>query len=106
IQEINERGVTAFETRVSDSHTQYLGKDGYQVKSRPQYKARAIADRPDLEQFRPYSDLHQQGATDYFTFCQQCAETGIEKWSVCLNKMTCTYYDKAGNEIWIEQIPQ
>ena len=32
-------------------------------------------------------------------------KSGIEKWVVCLQKMTCTYYDKAGNEILTEQIP-
>jgi len=26
-----------------------------------------------------------------------CTETGIEKWRVDLEKMTCTYFDKSGN---------
>ena len=49
---------------------------------------------------------HQQGKTDYFTFCKSCAETGIEKWVVSLIDMTCIYYDKIGNKILVEQIPQ
>jgi uncharacterized protein YbcV (DUF1398 family) len=32
-------------------------------------------------------------------------ETGVEKWFVGLDKMTCIYYDKIGNEILVEQIP-
>ncbi|WP_461396725.1 DUF1398 family protein [Flavitalea sp.] len=35
-----------------------------------------------------------------------CAIYGIEKWQVSVNKMTCTYYDKGGNEILVEEIPQ
>jgi len=34
-----------------------------------------------------------------------CATFGIEKWQVSIEKMTCTYYDKAGNEILVELIP-
>jgi uncharacterized protein YbcV (DUF1398 family) len=39
------------------------------------------------------------------TFCSDCAKSGIEKWIVCMEKMTCTYFDKAGNEMLEEMIP-
>ena len=55
--------------------------------------------------FKEYLKKHQQGETDYFTFCMHCAETGIEKWKVSIAEMTCTYYDLAGNAILAEQIP-
>lgn len=48
---------------------------------------------------------NQQEQTDYYTFCKDCAATGIEKWIVDLNKMTCTYYNKTGEEILVEEIP-
>ncbi|MBK9110067.1 MAG: DUF1398 family protein [Saprospiraceae bacterium] len=35
-----------------------------------------------------------------------CAECGIDKWEICMNKMTCNYYDKAGNNIWVDGILQ
>ena len=47
----------------------------------------------------------QQGKTDYLTVCRQAAEAGVEKWIVDLEKMTCTYYDKAGNSLLVEIIP-
>jgi uncharacterized protein YbcV (DUF1398 family) len=105
IQEIKQLGVTTFETWVIDSHTEYSGKDHYQTKSDPMYEKLVIADNSDKEKFNHYLQIHQQGKTDYFTFCKDCAETGIEKWFVCLDTMTCTYYDKAGKEILVEQIP-
>jgi len=97
--------VTAFETWVIDSHSEYFGKDHYQTKSDPMYENLAIAENTNKEKFRHRLQVHQQGKTEYVTFCKDCAETGIEKWFVCLAAMTCTYYDKAGKEILVEQIP-
>lgn len=105
IQEIKEMGVTAFETWVTDSHTQYFGKDNFATKSKPKYEELAIADNSDKAKFSEYLKIHQKGETDYFTFCNHCAETGIEKWIVDLNKMTCTYFDKSENEILVEIVP-
>ncbi len=105
IQEIKEIGVTAFETWVTDSHTMYFGKNNFQTKSQPKYEELEIANHSDKEKFDHYLKIHQKGETDYFTFCNHCAETGIEKWLVNLEKMTCTYYDKAENEILVEIVP-
>jgi uncharacterized protein YbcV (DUF1398 family) len=35
-----------------------------------------------------------------------CATYGVEKWAISMDKMTCTYYDKSGNEVLVEVIPQ
>ena len=105
IQELKKLGVLAFETWVYDSHTKYFGKDGFQVKSSPKYESLTIAVTSDQEQFAEYLKIHQKGKTDYPTFCKHCAETGIEKWNVNLEVMTCTYYDKAGNQILTEIVP-
>lgn len=105
IREIKEMGVTAFETRVSDSQTQYFGENGYQTKSQPQYSELTIANSSNKEKFIHCLKIHQQGETDYYSFCKHCAETGIEKWFVNLEQMTCTYFDKAGNEILVEKVP-
>ncbi|PZP41283.1 MAG: phage envelope protein, partial [Pseudopedobacter saltans] len=60
----------------------------------------------DSEKFQNYLKLHQKGNTNYFTFCEHCAQTGIEKWVMDLGKMTCTYYDPRGNMVLQENIPQ
>ena len=105
IQEIKEIGVISFETWVCDSHTIYFGKNGFKTKSKPKYDNLKITDISDKDHFGEYLRIHQNGETDYFTFCNHCAETGIEKWNVNLEKMTCTNYDKAGNEILVENVP-
>lgn len=104
IQEIKQLGVTAFETWVIDSHSEYFGKDHYQTKSNPMYENLVIADASNQEKFTHYLKIHQQGKTDYFTFCKDCAASGIEKWFVCLDAMTCTYYGKAGDVVLVEEI--
>jgi uncharacterized protein YbcV (DUF1398 family) len=38
--------------------------------------------------------MHQQGKTDFPTFCKHAAETGVEKWRVDISQMTCTYLIK------------
>lgn len=105
IQEIKQLGVIAFETWVSDSHTVYFGKNDYEQMSKPKYALLTISENSDKEKFSNYLKIHQKGETDYITFCKHCAETGIEKWVVCLDKMTCTYFDKCENEILVEKIP-
>ncbi len=106
ISELKKLGVTAYETRVKDGHTEYFGENGYRTSSSPIYEEKQISDSGNKTAFEHYLKIHQHGKTDYLTFCNDCAETGIEKWFVCLDKMTCTYYDKAGKEILVEVIPQ
>jgi uncharacterized protein YbcV (DUF1398 family) len=105
IQEIKELGVLSFETWVYDSHTEYAGANGFQTQSEPKYEPLNIADVSDKDRFGHYLKIHQQGETDYFAFCNHCAETGVEKWIVDLEKMTCTYYDCAGTEVLVENVP-
>jgi uncharacterized protein YbcV (DUF1398 family) len=105
IQDIKQLGVVSFETYVFDSHTEYFGLNDYQIKSEVQYNDLIIADKSDKNMFLEYLKIHQQGETDYLTFCGHCAQTGVEKWIVSIDKMTCTYYDKAGNELLAEVIP-
>ncbi|MFB9080610.1 DUF1398 domain-containing protein [Flavobacterium procerum] len=106
IQDIKNLGVTYYETFVSDGHTDYYGINNYKTSSNASYNALLISQVSNIEQFKTDIKAHQQGKTDYPTFCSDCAKSGIEKWAVCMEKMTCTYFDKAGNEILIEQIPQ
>ena len=105
IQDIKQLGVIRFETFVVDSHTAYFGADNYETSSTAVYDALQIAAVCNPEKFKADLKAHQKGETDYYTFCKDCADAGIEKWIVDLGEMTCIYYDKAGNEILVEVIP-
>ncbi|HZV69536.1 MAG TPA: DUF1398 family protein [Saprospiraceae bacterium] len=106
IQEIKKLGVTLYETYVADGHTDFYGVNHYKTTAPAKYAELTIAETSKSEQFKKELREHQQGKTDYLTFIGMCATFGIERWVVRMNKMTCTYFDIAGNEILQEQIPQ
>ena len=105
VKEIKELGVTNYETFVSDGHTDFFGAGNYKTSLIAKYDILRIADTSKAEQFKSDLIAHQQGKSDYLTFCNDCAKSGIKKWAVSMDKMTCTYYDNAGNEILMESVP-
>lgn len=105
VQKLIEFGVESYETFVSDGHTVYYGSDGYPTRSDAKYPPLGIASLSNKTKFQKDLKEHQQGKTDYMTFCCLCAESGVEKWVVDLSKMTCTYYDRSGIELLAEIIP-
>lgn len=105
MQDIIALGVTSFETFVFDNHTNYYGKNDFKITSDGFAEVLTVNDKSDIETFKSDLKAHQLGQTDYRTFLQDCAKSGIEKWVVVTDAMTCTYYDKAGNELLVEQIP-
>lgn len=105
IQSLKKLGVTHYETYVVDGHTDYYGLNEYNVSSTAMYDVLTINIKSNAEQFKADLKAHQQGKTNYPTFCNDCAKSGIEKWKVSIHKMICTYYDKAEKEALVEIIP-
>ncbi|MEI9908910.1 MAG: DUF1398 family protein [Bacteroidota bacterium] len=105
VQDLIKLGVERYENYVSDGHTLYQGGNGFNTQSGAKYATLEIADPSDKLQFQKDLKEHQQGKTDYVTFCEISARSGVEKWVVDMSKMTCTYYDKTGNEMLLETIP-
>ncbi len=106
IQDILKLGVVFFETYVFDRHTDFFGVNGFKISSEGENERLQVADKSNIPQFKTDLKAHQQGKTDYTTFCKDCAKSGVEKWAVSIDKMTCIYYDKAGNEMLVETIPK
>lgn len=105
VQNLIELGLVRYHHFVSDGHSQYFGKDNFNIESEAKYADLIIAEESNKEKFLHYLKIHQSGQTDYLTFCQHSAETGIDKWTVDMAGMTCTYYDKKENKILVEVIP-
>ena len=105
VQDLISLGVISYDTYVTDGHAEYFGKDGFQIASDAKYSVLHVAERSDSQTFINRLKIHQQGQTDYLTFCNDSANNGVEKWVVDTQKMTCTYYDKSGNNMLEEQIP-
>lgn len=105
IQEIKALGVTHYEAFVCDGHTDYHFQTQDSITVPAKYTLIAIAELPQIETFKAELLAHQQGKTDYLTFIQMCASTGIEKWEINIPQMTCTYFDLNGEKILVETIP-
>ncbi len=106
VQDLIQLGVTSYDAYVVDGHTAYFGAADYKVVSAPKYAPLTVAAVSDIATFIQDLKAHQAGKTDYPTFCADCAKNGIEKWVVDMAAMTCTYFDKAGNNVLVEVIPQ
>jgi len=106
IKEIKSLGVTHYEAYVTDGHIDYHGIKDYSAEIPAKYDAIVIADTPKRDEFKAELLAHQQGKTDFLSFIKMCATLGIEKWKISMDKMTCTYFDIAGNEILVEEIPR
>ena len=105
IKDLKQLGITFYETFVADGHTDYYGNNHFKVSSPSKYDLLTIAEVCHAEKFKADLSAHQQGKTDYPAFCKDSARSGINKWAVCLTDMTCTYFDKTGNNILVEIIP-
>lgn len=105
IQDLIVLGVEAYSTYVTDGHSEYFGSDGRNLKSDAKYSVLKISEISNSETFINRLKLHQQGQTDYMTFCNDCANSGVEMWMVDTKELTCTYYDISGKKMWEEKIP-
>ena len=106
VQEMKSLGVLFYEHFVADGHIHYHGANNFILLADAKWSPVEIATTSDKENLKHSLLIHQQGQTDYLTFCKQAAKAGVEKWIVDIQKMTCTYYDKSGSEILVEMIPE
>ena len=105
IQEIKALGVINYIAYVSDGHTDYFGTNSYFVTIPAKYENLKISEETKIEMFQEELQAHQQGKTDYLTFIQMCAETGISLWEIDIIAKTCTYKNNQNNIVLIENIP-
>lgn len=106
IRELKKMGVVEYDTFVVDGHTEYRGAESFKVTSPAGYDALPVIATSNKDQFVADLKAHQAGQTDYPTFCRDAAKSGVEKWRVRMDTMTCTYFDRTGNELLVEAIPQ
>lgn len=106
IKAIKALGVKQYETHVKDGHVKYFGEGSYTISLPAKYETLKIAEQADRNQFKSGLLAHQHGKTDFLTFIKMCSVAGIERWKVSVENMTCAYFDKSGNEILRETIPQ
>src|SRR5215471_14732002 len=82
VQEMKSLGISFYEHYVSDGHIQYHGSNNFTLSVDAKWTPIEIARTGDQEKLKHSLLIHQQGQTDYISFCKQAAETGVEKWIV------------------------
>jgi uncharacterized protein YbcV (DUF1398 family) len=106
IQEIKAMGVIRNDVFVINGMAVYYGNDDHTVQSAPAYEDLLIEQESNVYELKEALKIHQNGTTDYQTFCRQVAAAGVEKWVIDLNAMTVTYLAADGTEMVVEHIPQ
>jgi uncharacterized protein YbcV (DUF1398 family) len=102
LQALKAIGVEKCDSFVTDGHSEYFGKNDQKVVSPPMHETLTVAQTSNREKLIEHLDLHNQHKTSYLEMSQGLADSGIEKWTFDTNKMTITYCDKAGNEMFAE----
>ncbi|RIV47175.1 DUF1398 domain-containing protein [Flagellimonas pelagia] len=96
VQDLKEIGVTHYDNFVSDGRTKYYGSDDFTLDGNSKYPEMKVNEISSLDSLKHALSIHQQGQTDYPTFCKQAADAGVEKWITHMMEMTVTYLDKKG----------
>jgi uncharacterized protein YbcV (DUF1398 family) len=97
-------GVTRSDTFLMNGMSIYFGSADETVEGSPIYEQLLIEEQSSVEELKEALKSHQEGGTDFQTFCRQVAGAGVEKWIVDFEAMTVTYLDMAGNELLVEKI--
>ena len=98
-------GISKFITFVANGNTQYFDNQENIVESPNLYDVKNIQSSVNISYFKERLKIHQNGKTDFLTFCEDCAQSGIFGWEMNVEKMTCTYFDAQQKNVLIEQIP-
>ncbi len=105
IQEFVELGIARFDSFPADGHSEYFSTDGFHLATKPAYPCLPVSDTVNKQQFATDLELYQKGEMTYPIFCEQCTSSGVQKWVVEFELMTCTYFDSLGEVVYVQSIP-
>ena len=104
IQNLKKLGIHYYEHFVENGRTCYQGQSGEYLETGAVYPQIEISITGSVEALKVALAIHQKGETDYLTFCNHAAGAGVEKWTVDVYKLTCTYFDLKGEPLLTELI--
>lgn len=105
VQELKSLGIRTYEHMVADGQIFYQGEAENKISGPAKWPPMPISTIGSKEKLQHALSIHQQGQTNYPTFCQQAAEAGVEKWVLDLDKMLCIYMDACNAELLVEKVP-
>jgi uncharacterized protein YbcV (DUF1398 family) len=105
VQSLIKMGVTGYNLFLQDRHAEYFGKKGKAaLLEDAKYPEYTIAPKWDSERFMNILTNYRQGKLNYSSFYEQLTRAGVEKLSLDMKTLTCTYYGIDGAELHVEQL--
>lgn len=102
VKSLKAIGITKFQTCASTAKSMYFDQAGNTVYDQTDFFNFPIG-KLDVETFKQALVQHQQGKTDFPTWLQVTAASGIGYWIVDLSDSTCIYYDLNDNPVYTEK---
>ncbi len=104
VTDLKDSGVVRFMTCASTAKSMYFNHDEESVYDEVDFFNFEIG-QLNKDQFVVDLKEHQQGLTDFPTWLEKTASSGISYWIVDLEQLTCTYYAADESSVYVEQIP-
>jgi uncharacterized protein YbcV (DUF1398 family) len=105
VRELKSVGIVSYDHVIETGANVFHGKNGETLTLPNMGPAHPVSDRPNLDALKKIISEHQRGLSNYPELCRLVGEVGVEKWVCDLRAMTCSYFDKAGHKMHVEQIP-
>jgi uncharacterized protein YbcV (DUF1398 family) len=104
VQDLRIIGIRKYDHFVADGSNIYFGDDDYRVTIEHDQVPIHVNNKSSKDLLKQSLKVHQNGETDYPTFCIHAGEAGVEKWTCDLKKMTVSYIDKEDKTLLEETI--
>ena len=97
-------GVERYDSYLADGHSEYFGQGEHRVTSPPTHEVFSVSETSQPEALLEHLHRHERRETTYIEMSGGLAQSGIEKWTVDMVKMTMTFCDKTGKAMLVERI--
>ncbi len=105
VQALQSIEVKTFSFYVHNGSEIFTDIENNQVHLPEKYESIEISDVVNQNEFEQSLKSHQKRETDFSTFLNDCAKSGVSFWTVDLLAKNCTYFDKNKQLIYQETLP-
>ena len=105
VQKKKKMEMSHYDFFVADGHAKYVHNNGEFIESPAIYEAKNISSTSDATLLKHIIKIHQNGETDFMTFCQQSADVGVVLWRTDVTNMKVIYLNDKNEEMVVEVVP-
>ncbi len=104
LNKLKEMNVEYYDFYVSDGRYKYTHIDGDSIETKPLYEKKEISTVSNVGMLKQSVKVHQNGDTDFLTFCRQASESGVMIWRVEITNLRVTYLGHDFGELLVENM--